>query len=449
MKEFPEDFLRNLEEALPHEFEGVLRSLQEKPEVSIRLNPNKKVTLQFQNLKQVEWCPSGYYLNERPNFSQDPNFHSGSYYVQEASSMMLWKVLEFLYPQNVSNHQILDICAAPGGKSTLLQSFFGNENLIIANEIDRKRTEILNENAAKWGAKNLWVTSNPSSAFSNIKGQFNCILLDAPCSGEGMFRKDDFAIQQWSNQLIQSCIEKQSEILENLWPCLQENGFLIYATCTFNRKENEENLANFCEKHHAESISLKHLEEFGACYSLYNEIHALRMLPGKVRGEGLFISVLKKKDSATNIVFKEKKNQFKIRFPLQVLQDQNQFLFEEYHDAFHAIDLNFVNAYHRLKKHVYFLKIGVKIGQVKYDKFIPDAALALSQELDENSFEKIELSKNEALAYLNLQTVHKSNSKKGYQLVCFNSLPLGWINNVGSRSNNLYPKYWKLRQILG
>lgn len=184
----------------------------------------------------MPWIKHGYLLENRPNFALDPLFHAGAYYVQDSSSMILW---QFLSDLNRENQLVLDTCAAPGGKSTLLLDWLDNKGFLIANEIDKKRTRILNENILKWGKTNVATTSLSTSYFETSSCEFDLVVVDAPCSGEGMFRKDEHARIQWNEDLVDHCSIIQENILDDVSEIIGNGGHLIYSTCTTNPRENE------------------------------------------------------------------------------------------------------------------------------------------------------------------------------------------------------------------
>ena len=309
MKTLPEDFIKYTQELMGDElFQQLKRGIteQEAP-TSIRLNPFKckeGEDVRMENSpedgeRQVEgepipWCPStGRYLSSRPNFTFDPWFHAGKYYVQEASSMFVDLVIRQLVHPPV---MMLDLCAAPGGKSTAVRAALPEGSLLFSNEPMRTRSQILAENIQKFGHPDMIVTNNYPRDYRKSKLQFDVILTDVPCSGEGMFRKDDGAIEEWSLQNVDNCWHLQREIVSDIWNCLKPGGILIYSTCTFNAHEDEENIAWICEELGAEPIALSGIDKswnitgnlIGAGIPVY------RFLPGKSRGEGIFLAVLRK-----------------------------------------------------------------------------------------------------------------------------------------------------------
>ena len=252
MNTLPALFEERMRKLLPEESEAFFAALQTEPPVSIRLNPGKPVPISrlFPDEQiglPVSWCESAYYLKSRPVFTLDPCLHSGTYYVQEASSMFLYHIFGQILPAHPV--RVLDLCAAPGGKSTLIASRLSSGSLLVANEVIRSRAGILKENMIKWGTSHVVVTNNDPADFHHLKGAFDIIVVDAPCSGEGMFRKDPGAIQEWNESNLQLCSERQQRILADIWPCLKPSGFLVYSTCTYNPGENEAILERLIRKY--------------------------------------------------------------------------------------------------------------------------------------------------------------------------------------------------------
>src|SRR5260221_5910839 len=275
---------------LPQEW-GEFRSAHERPSpTSIRINPLKSNS---KELEKIPWTDLGYYLDQRPSFTFDPLFHAGAYYVQEASSMFLEQALK----QTVDLSQpicVLDLCAAPGGKSTHLLSLMSRESLLVSNETIRSRATILAENIQKWGSNNVVVTNNDPEDFGKLEGFFDAIVVDAPCSGEGLFRKDPNAVNEWSEEHIELCVVRQQRIINQVWPSLKKNGVLIYCTCTYNEKENEKNIHWLVEEKKVESVKLKVESEWGVEEVKTKNTYGYRFLPHQVKGEGFFIAVVRK-----------------------------------------------------------------------------------------------------------------------------------------------------------
>lgn len=289
---FPEAFIKRIKKQEYIDAAELLDALQEPSPVSIRINRDKW-KLSPLAAERVPWCPDGYYLAERPSFTLDPLFHAGAYYPQEASGMFLEQVIRQVV-HDKEKLKILDLCAAPGGKSTHLSSLTGPDSVIVANDVIKPRADILAENHIKWGLSNTMVTQSDPSAFETLKGFFDIILVDAPYSGEGMFRNKT-AIREWSIDKAIHCASRQKRVLMDIWSALKENGILIYSTCTFNSAENEENVKWLSERHESESIRLN-ISDFKEITEISHKgVFGYGFHPGKIKGEGLFIAVLKKR----------------------------------------------------------------------------------------------------------------------------------------------------------
>ena len=384
--QLPEDFIRETRQLMGEErFNSYLEAFEEEAPVSIRLNPR---TQRGQSpcvlaASDVPWCEEGYYLEGRPQFTFDPLFHAGCYYVQEAASMFVTHVLREL--SNLSPLNALDMCAAPGGKSTAMLSVLPEGSTLVSNEPIPTRAQILLENITKWGAKNCIVTNNYPRDFKKAKTKFDLILCDVPCSGEGMFRKDPATISEWSVQNVEKCWRLQREIVADAWECLNPGGILIYSTCTFNTKENEENVRWMMEEYDAEPIDIPIDPSWHITGSLLDGFDApvYRFIPGITRSEGLFVCVLKKrgedtKGSGTSVSLK-----------------------------------------------------GLKV---------------LEADLPQGEFPRVDLPYSEALKYLRGEAlVLPADAPRGIVTVTYKGFALGPVKNIGNRANNLYPKPWRIK----
>ena len=377
-------------------FERYLQSFEEEPPVSIRLNPEKMADGRWQmavSHEPVPWCRGGYYLKQRPSFTMDPLLHAGCYYVQEAASMFLDEALRQMHNAYV-NHQpsairpmtALDLCAAPGGKSTLLRSALPKDCVLYSNEPIRNRANILLENVTKWGYENHIVTNNYPKDYRRAKLGFDLILCDVPCSGEGMFRKDEATIREWSEQNVEKCWQLQRDIVDDAWHCLNSGGLFIYSTCTFNTKENEENIRYFLQHYDdMEVVPIDIRPEWNITGSLLEDFHeaVYRFIPGITRSEGLFMCVLRKS------------------LPPAPSQKRGR------QEALNILTSN----------------IRRQTSDIKVD-------------LDYKS----------AISYLRGEAlVLPEETPRGEVTVCFQGHPLGPVKNIGSRANNLYPKEWRIR----
>ncbi len=414
---------------------------------SIRFNLQKPVSLADWRKNPVPWCPQGYYLAERPSFTLDPFFHAGAYYVQEPSSMFLWEVLKQTVGTD-TQRRVLDLCAAPGGKSTLLANYFG-EGLVVANEVIKSRASILVENITKWGADRVVVTNNDPSHFSHLPGFFDLVVVDAPCSGSGLFRKDPSAIEEWSEENVLLCSQRQQRILADILPALQEDGLLIYATCSFSPEEDEAIADWLLAEMDMYSVRIELPVEWGIVEtrSTGKQAYGYRFYPDKVRGEGFFIAVFQKKANPEKYRYRE------ISL-LSVSRTEAQMIGEVISvPATHAIFKQgesiriFAKQYWKdlqiLAKSLYIKKAGIDIGTVKGRDLIPAHDLAMSL-IPKDHFPVIGLSKEDALSYLRRKDVAIGNAVKGWNLMQYKGLPLGWVKVLSNRVNNYYPAEWRI-----
>ena len=396
--QLPQDFIRNTREVMGEErFQQYLKSFDEEVPVSIRLNPLKSQGLTvMEGAERVPWCQNGYYLPRRPQFTMDPLLHAGCYYVQEAASMFLDEVLrQHLLP--LTSHHALDLCAAPGGKSTLLRSALPEDCVLYSNEPIRNRASILLENVTKWGYANHIVTNNYPKDYRASKFRFDVILCDVPCSGEGMFRRDEATMHEWSPQNVEKCWQLQREIVNDAWACLNEGGLFIYSTCTFNIKENEENIRWMLNEFEAEVLPVEVKPEWHITGSLLKDFNepVYRFIPGITRSEGLFVAVLRKKGEDRNLPSKQTKS---------LLRANSEFTPG---------------------------KLRVYSGQ--------------TQTPSEDT-PRIELTYPQAIAYLRGEALQlPPDTPRGLVTLCFQGYPLGTAKNIGTRANNLYPKEWRIK----
>lgn len=296
MAQLPEEFIQETRQVMGEaRFNRYMEAFNEEAPTSIRLNPRYHTGARPQHA--VPWCEEGFYLEGRPPFTFDPLFHAGCYYVQEAASMFVCHVLRQFVLEPVA---MLDLCAAPGGKSTAARSILPEGSLLVSNEPITSRAQILLENITKWGWPDCIVTNNYPRDYRKAKAMFDVILCDVPCSGEGMFRKDPATISEWSLQNVEKCWRLQREIVADAWECLKSGGLLIYSTCTFNTKENEENVRWIMDTYEAEVLEIPTQPEWGITGSLLPDFNApvYRFIPGITKSEGLFLCALRKKGNA-------------------------------------------------------------------------------------------------------------------------------------------------------
>jgi 16S rRNA C967 or C1407 C5-methylase (RsmB/RsmF family)/NOL1/NOP2/fmu family ribosome biogenesis protein len=438
--QLPEAFIIRTKEWLGDEWAAFEQVLNEESPVSIRLNPKKiNPDLLSEDLslsESITWTVDGYYLNSRPSFTLDPLFHAGCYYVQEASSMVLEHFVRNYFPQPA---KVLDLCAAPGGKSTHLSALLPEESLLVANEVIRSRAGILVENLIKWGNPNTLVTCNdPQEIGKSLPGFFDVIVADLPCSGEGMFRKDPNVITEWSENNIRLCAERQRRIVADVWQALKPDGILIYSTCTYNREENEENLDWICSELNAEFIE-----------------EPRRLMPHKVKGEGFFIGGLRKKETIARQGERQKAKGKRERNDVfhsspfdHCLNLPGNFTFVQDNTRWIAIPAIHYSDYLQIKNHLKILFAGVALGEIKGQDRIPAHALAMSNALSETVFPLWVVDKETALSYLRKEALQDIPPElpKGYVLIIYKGHPLGFVKNIGTRANNLYPQEWRIRK---
>lgn len=353
---------------------------------SVRLNPFKPVEGLFELCRKVEWSPYGRFLEERPKFALDPLMYAGAYYVQDSSAMFVGHVLRQVL-DTFGGNEVLDLCAAPGGKTTdiaaSMREKYGDGFRLVANEVIRQRAAVLRENVTRWGDPNVEVCSMDPKAFGVFRGSFDIIVADVPCSGEGMFRKDEEAVRQWSCENVALCAARQRRIIADVWPALRDGGVLIYSTCTFNRYENDDNLRWVRENLRAEKI------EIDAPEGVIKTEEGCLLVPGFVPGEGQFCGAVRK--SRAN----EEVRPFKMR------DDATQT------DCF--------------------------------------ARQTEAMSIRGGEWPRVDVDKETALKYLHRDSIVLTEAPRGILAVCYRGLPLGLAKNVGNRCNNLLPKGWRIR----
>lgn len=522
MPNLPSEFIERTRQLMGEaECNALCRALQADEPVSIRTNTGKNAPVPPQ-AHPVPWTDNGFYLNRRPAFTFDPLFHAGFYYVQEAASMFIAQAVRRYVNRPVV---MLDLCAAPGGKSTLVRNCLPQGSLLVANEVMRARSQVLAENLIKWGNPEVIVTNNDPADFSRLEERFDVILTDVPCSGEGMFRKDDRAISEWSSEGVELCWKRQRRIVADIWPCLKQGGILIYSTCTFNREENEDNVAWIASTLGAEVLPVDTETEWGITGNLTGEdFPVYRFLPHHTSGEGLFVAVLRKKpdSEAGNFCFTgentrreeadgchagnggewfadgispsgdseeekpasvysrrtiaetiytdaerrgRKAEGFRkggkgkamqkgskvsgVSFPKETeawIQHAGNFSFRMEDTLAIAIPADYAGFYDELKESLRILHAGITLAELKGKDWMPSHTLAMSTVLCKDAFPQTDLTLAQALSYLRREAIILDSSvPKGYVLVTYRHVPLGFVKNLGNRANNLYPQEWRIR----
>lgn len=440
----PTDFITRTKLLLGEEWDAFAEALNGEPPVSIRINKSKGEKVSY---PKVPWSDSGYYLDKRPQFTFDPLFHAGCYYVQEASSMFIEQAFRQYADGDI---RILDLCAAPGGKSTLIAGLMNHNSLLVSNEVIRSRANTLSENITKWGKPNTVITNNDPSRIGKLHGFFDFILVDAPCSGEGMFRKDEGAVTEWSVDNVRLCKERQQRILADIWPALKTNGLLLYSTCTYNTEENEDNVQWICEELGAEVLPIETKAEWGISPSFRENIPAYRFFPHKTKGEGFFCALLRKTstEETSHKGKKDKGRMSKNTIPTgckEYIKDSELFTFYPKNDVWFAFPARLYNDLSLIKSQLNVISEGICLGEVKGKDFIPNQSLTLSTSLNTEAFTTCEIDWKTAVAYLRKEPLFLDDQPKGYILLTYKKMPIGFVKNIGNRANNLYPQEWRIR----
>lgn len=452
MNTLPLLFEERIKKQLPTEAEALIRALQTEPPVSVRLNPGKDgnlagLTTDVNGAEPVAWCDGAYYLPQRPVFTLDPCFHGGAYYVQEASSMFLAHVLRQILPSGPL--RALDLCAAPGGKSTLLASALPPDSLLVSNEVIRSRAAILKENMIKWGQSNVVVTNNDPADFQSLEGAFDLILVDAPCSGEGMFRKDPTAIREWSVDHLRLCSDRQKRILSDIWPSLRPGGLLVYSTCTFNRDENEGIVEWLTATHEATSLAIEHA--FSEITPSDAAVYGYHFYPHKTRGEGLFMAVVQKQDGREFWLKKNKKQQQTKAVTLPdelkpLVSRPEQYAFYQTENVLGLLPARHADFIHYLGQHLRPLYQGCELAEMNNRKIKLLHPLALWQGLNQACCTVYPADRLTALNYLKKQDIPApATGNSEWILITHRNIGLGWCKHIGHRLNNYYPKEWRIR----
>jgi 16S rRNA C967 or C1407 C5-methylase (RsmB/RsmF family)/NOL1/NOP2/fmu family ribosome biogenesis protein len=434
----PPAFEKQMQHLLGDRYPDFIRSLETPAPVSVRLNPRKRSA--FDDARVVPWCRDGRYLDQRPSFTLDPHLHGGSYYVQEASSMFVEQALT----QSVDVAQplrVLDLCAAPGGKSTHLLSLISEDSILVSNEAIRSRASVLAENIQKWGYANVIVTNNDPSAFSALGGYFDVILIDAPCSGEGLFRKDPDAVAEWSAENVALCSARQRRIVQDTLPALKEGGLLVYCTCTYNQSENDENLRWLMANNSLQFVPLRHPPGIHA--GTDGSLTGYHFFPHLVDGEGFFISVMQKRAPAEMPHRgRDKRRDGKVAMPDWL---KGNFIATRHNDLVIALPQPTATEMLWLSQQLNTVTRGTAICAEKHGKLIPEHSVALSVHLDHSKFPVIDLTLDQALQYLRKDTLNVDRGPKGFCLVRYDGTALGWVNVLDRRINSLYPSGWRIR----
>ena len=475
MMNLPIEFEKKMKAFLGNEWDDFLYSYDNNRFQALRFNtlkvqsPEERMrilkVLGISSDKRVSWANEAYYFDENVRPGKHPYHEMGLYYIQEPSAM---SAAALLAPK--PGMRVLDLCAAPGGKSTQLATYLGESGLLVSNEINTQRSRILSQNIERMGIKNAIVTNEDSFVLaSHFPGFFNAIQVDAPCSGEGMFRKLPEAIEQWSMENVAICAARQKEILDNAAVMLKPGGVIVYSTCTFSKEENEDVIEYFLERH--PDFTLEEMERFW---------------PHKVDGEGHFVAKLVRRGSVNefdagydvcedscnkvedtglkvdrktkkNKNSKNRKNETKPALTKENMKLLSEFLDETISEDVAAWIKNsrlvmFGEQLYRLPdmevdiKGLKVQRAGLHIGEFKKQRFEPSHSLALALKLnDAKNLVKLTCDNPQTIGFFNGQSVVLSDEqtaecKKGWALVCVDGYTAGWGKVNGTQVKNHYPK---------
>ena len=433
-----EEFIEQLRGLLPDEWEALADSITtSEPSVAVRVNDARGVGVP-DGARHVPWCREGFYLTDRPAFTFDPDWHAGRYYVQDASSMFIAHAIRSLIHEPV---RYLDLCAAPGGKTTAAIQALPQRSLVVANEIVPPRARVLADNIVRWGDPRCVVTSNAPAQYGKLTHFFDVIAADVPCSGEGMMRKDDEAVAQWSPALVEQCAQRQREILTDVWQALRPGGLLIYSTCTYNRQENELMADFIVNELGATSLEVPIESSWNIHPAIGSECNCYRFMPHRVDGEGLFMAVFRKDGDSPrqDIRVKDKNAKKADEIGKNWLSRPDDYVVEQQGDLSIAVPQDICREVTALRAALNVLHAGVELATVMGRKTVPHHALAMSTARAVDAFPVCEVDYLAALRYLRGESI-TVDGPRGYVLVAHQGAVLGFANNLGNRANNLYPK---------
>ena len=444
----PESFALRVQAELGDAYPAFLRALAEPPPVGIRRNFRKLAAI-FPDAAPIPWCPTGAILPERPTFALDPLWHAGAYYVQEPSSMLLdFALRQFCDSRSVD--AALDLCAAPGGKTTLLADYLDDASLILANEPIRKRFSVLRENVARWGSPNIVCTNHDPAEFAAFAHFFQIVLVDAPCSGEGLFRKDPNASGEWSEENAALCALRQRRIMEAAAPLVCGGGLLFYSTCTFNLKENDAQIAALLTNGDWDCLTLNAPPEWG----LTPTAHGVQCWPHRVCGEGFYLAVLRRKTGERRSVDRAEQipagyrnaapSENALARPLLKDPDAIRILVRTSDSHLFAAPPS-LSTIAEITQTLPRYSFGVPLGIIKGKDLVPAHELALSPLLNP-ALPSVELSHDDALRFLRKENpLNTDYYPKGWLLMRHHGTSLGWGKAIPGRFNNYLPMEWRLR----
>lgn len=445
MMQLPKEFLNLLDSYATPVLQGLGDALLGEAEVSVRANTGKGYAPSA-GFEFVKWNKNGIYLPNRPKFTFDPQWHQGAYYVQDASSMFVGEVVRQICAKWDNRPvRLLDACAAPGGKTTAAMDVLADGSTVVANEFVAGREAVLRENIAKWGFPAVRITGGDTARFRAYENEFDIVLADVPCSGEGMMRKDAVAVEQWSPALVRECVARQKEIISNVWPSLKPGGMLVYSTCTFNRNENEEMVEHILNEYECESVEIYIDDDWGIAKGVDTDAYCYRFIPGRIRGEGLFVSVIRKLGESHNskslIDRKDKKkSKKKVLEPKgKIPDDVKRWIGREVAEWYVDGDM----ALARFGGGE--LASELPVAMLKGRDWLPTQQLCMNRLFRRGLWKECEVDARQAIEFLSCNSlILDGGVARGIVLLTYGGEPLGWVKNLGNRANNLYPKQWRI-----
>ena len=436
------------------EAESLFAALDGVSPVAIRLNPAKcGEEGVWSDGEAIVWSKNGRKLKERPSFTLDTAFHAGAYYVQEAASQFIDYIIS---QEDLRGKRVLDMCSAPGGKTTIYSTAVGEDGLVVANEYVRSRANILADNVRKWGMGNVLVTNNAPEHIAQFEGWFDVVAVDAPCSGEGMFRKEEVAREDWSEEAVKMCAARQLSIVREAWKSLKDGGLFIYSTCTFNEEEDEGLLQSFIEESgdvFEQSQRVEIGSEWGVVQGEVGAFQTFRFFPHKTDSEGLFVAVARKAESTTQRTPKARKkvmqevDKTSRKELLRWLQDAENHTFAMVADTVYAYRAEQFKAVQALSESLTAIYSGVAMGQIFKGKLKPDWALSQYIGLDRKAVAVEEVEEARALDYLRKKDIAVGDMAEGINLITHKGRALGFAKKIGARCNNLYPNSLKIMNM--
>ena len=455
MRALPIAFTERMRKQLgAEEAEHLFSALDGLSPVAVRLNPAKcGEEGVWSDGEEIGWSKSGRKLKERPSFTLDTAFHAGAYYVQEAASQFIDYLIS---GEELQGKRVLDMCSAPGGKTTIYSTAVGEEGLVLANEYVRSRANVLADNVRKWGMGNVLVTNNAPEHISQFEGWFDLVAVDAPCSGEGMFRKEEVAREDWSEEAVKMCAARQLSIVREAWQSLKDGGLFIYSTCTFNEDEDEGLLRAFIEEvgdvfEPSQRVEID--DKWGIVRGEVGAFQTFRFFPHKTDSEGLFVAIARKVEPTTQRTPKARKkvmqevDKVSRKELSRWLQGADNFTFAMVADTIYAYRTEQFKAVQALSEGLTAIYSGVAMGQIFKGKLKPDWALSQYVKLERKVVETVELDEASALDYLRKRDIAVDDMREGINLLTHRGRALGFAKRVGARCNNLYPNSLKIQNM--